>query len=157
LPDRLAGSTPVEASLEVNVVISWMRPWVVSGVFVAGAVTGAGILHLVQAHTTDGAIPRASVAPSRLASPREAALSTPTTRDPVSGTITSITRTGIEIDLGSDRDVAVGNQLVVDRGGAYVALLEVTGVRSSSATTRSLPEYEKRPPQLGDSVTTGLR
>ncbi len=58
------------------------------------------------------------------------------------------------INVGRQDGVRKGHKFTVVRGGKYVAELKVFEAHKDWATTRSVPDLQKRTPKVGDQVTT---
>jgi hypothetical protein len=77
-------------------------------------------------------------------------------RIPVSGKITSIGRDKVEISIGMDDGVRVGQELDVSRGSVYVGRVKVVEAQPDKAIATVLAKYQQVPIQHDDFVGSEL-
>jgi hypothetical protein len=76
---------------------------------------------------------------------------------PVSGTITAVSFSKVEMSIGTDDGVRVGQQLDIYRRDKYVGRVKVVEVKTDSAVATILTEYQQLPIQRGDNVGSQLQ
>jgi chromosome segregation ATPase len=74
----------------------------------------------------------------------------------VAGRITDVRRDRVELSIGMDDGVRVGQNLDIYRGDKYVGRLRVVESRPDSAVAAIEPEYQQFPIQRGDNVASRL-
>ena len=75
----------------------------------------------------------------------------------VSGQIAAVSRTKVELSIGSDDGVRVGQDLDVYRGDKYVGRVKIIDVRPDNSVGTILTEYQQLPIQRGDNVASNLK
>jgi hypothetical protein len=76
---------------------------------------------------------------------------------PVSGIITAVSPSKVELSIGTDDGVRVGQQLDIYRRDKYVGRVKVLEAKSDTAVASILPEYQQFPIQRGDNVGSQLQ
>jgi hypothetical protein len=75
----------------------------------------------------------------------------------VNGVITAVSRTQVELSIGIDDGVRVGQELDIYRGNKYVGRVKVIETRPDSAVATILTEYLQFNIQRGDNVASRLK
>ncbi len=75
----------------------------------------------------------------------------------VSGQIAAVSRTKVELSIGSDDGVRVGQDLDIYRGDKYVGRVKIIDVRPDNSVGSILTEYQQLPIQRGDNVASNLK
>jgi hypothetical protein len=78
-------------------------------------------------------------------------------RIPVAGVITAVSHTKVELSIGTDDGVRVGQELDIYRGDKYVGKVKITQVEANSAVASILTEYQQYPIQKGDNVGSNMQ
>ncbi len=76
---------------------------------------------------------------------------------PVTGTITAVSRTRVELSIGMDDGVRIGQELDVYRGDKYVGRVRIVDAKADVAVGTILNEYQQLPIQRGDNVSSRLK
>jgi LysM repeat protein len=74
----------------------------------------------------------------------------------VKGDVKAVSRSRVELSIGSDDGVRVGQELDIYRGDKYVGRLKVSDAKPDIAVGTILTEYTQSPIQRGDHVASGL-
>ncbi len=74
----------------------------------------------------------------------------------VSGLIAAVSHTKVELSIGTDDGVRVGQQLDVYRGDKYVGRVKIIDTRPDNSVGAILTEYQQLPIQRGDNVASHL-
>jgi hypothetical protein len=75
----------------------------------------------------------------------------------VNGIISAVSRSQVELSIGMDDGVRVGQELDIYRGNKYVGRVRVIETRPESAVAAILTEYQQYPIQRGDNVASRLK
>jgi len=75
----------------------------------------------------------------------------------VNGVINAVSRTQVELSIGIDDGVRVGQDLDIYRGNKYVGRVRVIETRPDSSVATILTEYQQYPIQRGDNVASRLK
>jgi chromosome segregation ATPase len=75
----------------------------------------------------------------------------------VNGVITAVSRTQVELSIGVDDGVRIGQELDIYRGSKYVGRVRVIDTRPDNAVAAILTEYQQYPIQRGDNVASRLK
>ena len=75
---------------------------------------------------------------------------------PVSGTVKAVSRSRVELSIGADDGVRIGQELDIKRGDKYVGRVKISEAKPDIAVGTILNEYTQTPIQRGDNVTSGL-
>jgi septal ring factor EnvC (AmiA/AmiB activator) len=76
---------------------------------------------------------------------------------PVAGIITAVSTSKVELSIGTDDGVRIGQQLDIYRRDKYVGRVKVVEVKADTAVAAILPEYQQFPIQRGDNVGSQLQ
>lgn len=76
---------------------------------------------------------------------------------PVTGIITAVSSSKVELSIGTDDGVRVGQQLDIYRRDKYVGRVKVIDAKAGTAVASILPEYQQFPIQRGDNVGSQLQ
>jgi hypothetical protein len=74
----------------------------------------------------------------------------------VSGAVSGVSQTRVELSVGADDGVRVGQELDIYRGDRYVGRVRITKADPDKAIGSILNEYMKLPIQKGDNVSSRL-
>ena len=75
----------------------------------------------------------------------------------VNGVISAVSRTQVELSIGIDDGVRVGQDLDIYRGNKYVGRVRVIETKPDSSVATILTEYQQYPIQRGDHVASRLK
>jgi hypothetical protein len=75
----------------------------------------------------------------------------------VNGIVSAVSRSQVELSIGMDDGVRVGQELDIYRGNKYVGRVRVIETRPESAVAAILTEYQQYPIQRGDNVASRLK
>jgi len=75
---------------------------------------------------------------------------------PVSGIVKAVSRSRVELSIGADDGVRIGQELDIKRGDKYVGRVKISEAKPDIAVGTILNEYSQSPIQRGDNVTSGL-
>jgi hypothetical protein len=75
---------------------------------------------------------------------------------PVVGIITAVSHSKVELSIGVDDGVRIGQELDIYRGDKYVGRVKVVEARPDNAVATVLGEYQQFPIQRGDNVGSEL-
>jgi LysM repeat protein len=75
---------------------------------------------------------------------------------PVSGLVKAVSRSRVELSIGADDGVRIGQELDIKRGDKYVGRVKISEAKPDIAVGTILTEYTQSPIQRGDNVTSGL-
>ncbi|HTQ40469.1 MAG TPA: hypothetical protein VMJ32_15700 [Pirellulales bacterium] len=78
-------------------------------------------------------------------------------RIPVAGIITAVSHTKVELSIGTDDGVRVGQELDIYRGDKYVGKVQVMEVKADTAVASILSEFQQYPIQKGDNVGSNMQ
>ncbi|HZZ28655.1 MAG TPA: hypothetical protein VFE46_11690 [Pirellulales bacterium] len=78
-------------------------------------------------------------------------------RIPVAGLITAVSHSKVQLSIGTDDGVRVGQELDIYRGEKYVGKVRVIEVKPDGAVATILTEYQQYPIQKQDSVGSQLQ
>jgi multidrug efflux pump subunit AcrA (membrane-fusion protein) len=86
-----------------------------------------------------------------------------TSKDPVdartihvAGQVTAVSSTKVELSIGFDDGVRVGQQLDIYRGDKYVGRIKIIDAKPDNAVGSILTEYQQLPIQRGDNVASHI-
>jgi multidrug efflux pump subunit AcrA (membrane-fusion protein) len=74
----------------------------------------------------------------------------------VAGTVTAVSSTKVELSIGFDDGVRVGQQLDIYRGDKYVGRIKIIDAKPDNAVGSILTEYQQLPIQRGDNVASHI-
>jgi hypothetical protein len=75
---------------------------------------------------------------------------------PVTGAVNAVSRTRVELSIGADDGVRIGQELDIYRGDKYVGRVKITEAQPEKAIGAILNEYMQLPIQRGDNVSSRL-
>jgi hypothetical protein len=75
----------------------------------------------------------------------------------VTGTVTAVSRSRVELSIGMDDGVRIGQELDIYRGDKYVGRVRIVDAKADVAVGTILSEYQQLPIQRGDNVSSGLK
>jgi hypothetical protein len=75
----------------------------------------------------------------------------------VNGIISAVSRSQVELSIGMDDGVRVGQELDIYRGNKYVGRVRVIETRPDTSVAAILPEYKQYGIQRGDNVASRLK
>jgi hypothetical protein len=76
---------------------------------------------------------------------------------PVAGIITAVSHSKVELSIGTDDGVRVGQELDIYRGDKYVGKVRVIDVKADTAVASILTEFQQYPIQKGDNVGSNMQ
>ncbi len=76
---------------------------------------------------------------------------------PVTGRIVDVSRTRVELSIGMDDGVRIGQDLDIYRGDKYVGRVRIVDARPDKAVGTILTDYQQLPIQRGDNVSSRLK
>ena len=76
---------------------------------------------------------------------------------PVFGKVTAVSPSKVELSIGTDDGVRIGQELDIYRGDKYVGRIRVIEAKPENAVASILTDYQQYPIQRGDNVDSQLR
>jgi len=76
---------------------------------------------------------------------------------PVFGKVTAVSPSKVELSIGTDDGVRIGQELDIYRGEKYVGRIRVIEAKPDNAVASILTDYQQYPIQRGDNVDSQLR
>ncbi len=76
---------------------------------------------------------------------------------PVTGAVTAVSRTRVELSIGIDDGVRIGQELDIYRGDKYVGRIRIVDAQPDKAVGTILTEYQQLPINRGDNVSSRLK
>jgi hypothetical protein len=76
---------------------------------------------------------------------------------PVTGVITAVSHSKVELSIGTDDGVRVGQELDIYRRDKYVGRVKIIDAKAENAVADILPEYQQLPIMRGDNVGSQLQ
>jgi hypothetical protein len=76
---------------------------------------------------------------------------------PVFGKVTAVSPSKVELSIGTDDGVRIGQELDIYRGDKYVGRIRVIEAKPDNAVASIMTDYQQYPIQRGDNVDSQLR
>jgi hypothetical protein len=76
---------------------------------------------------------------------------------PVFGKVTAVSPSKVELSIGTDDGVRIGQELDIYRGDKYVGRIRVVEAKPDNAVASIMTDYQQYPIQRGDNVDSQLR
>lgn len=76
---------------------------------------------------------------------------------PVFGKVTAVSPSKVELSIGTDDGVRIGQELDIYRGDKYVGRIRVIEAKADNAVASIMTDYQQYPIQRGDNVDSQLR
>jgi chromosome segregation ATPase len=76
---------------------------------------------------------------------------------PVTGIVSAVSRDKVELSIGTDDGVRIGQELDIYRGDKYVGRVRIIDAKPNNAVASNLNEFQQFPIQRGDNIGSSLR